>query len=79
MQNAGYRSVLLLNQNYNHEHSISVSKSVSDVMKRQKLREESTLYYMKHYLHINPLQEQIAKLWFAGIRMEMQMAAAFCL
>ena len=74
MQNAGYRSVLLLNQHYDHEHSTSISKSFSDAMKRQKLREESTLYYMKHYLHINPLQEQIAKLWFAGIRLEMQVA-----
>lgn len=74
MQTAGYRSVLLLNQHYDHEHSASISKSFSDAMKRQRLREESTLYYMKHYLHINPLQEQIAKLWFAGIRMEMQVA-----
>ena len=74
MQNAGYRSVLLLNQHYDHEHSASISKSFSDAMKRQRLREESTLYYMKHYLHINPLQEQMAKLWFAGIRLEMQMA-----
>ena len=74
MRNAGYRSVLLLNQHYDHEHSASISKSFSDAMKRQKLREESTLYYMKHYLHINPLQEQIAKLWFAGIRLEMQIA-----
>lgn len=74
MQNAGYRSVLLLNQHYDHEHSASISKSFSDAMKRQRLREESTLYYMKHYLHISPLQEQIAKLWFAGIRLEMQVA-----
>lgn len=74
MQTAGYRSVLLLNQHYDHEHSASISKSFSDAMKRQRLREESTLYYMKHYLHINLLQEQIAKLWFAGIRMEMQVA-----
>ena len=74
MQTAGYRSVLLLNHHYDHEHSTSISKSFSDAMKRQRLREESTLYYMKHYLHINPLQEQIAKLWFAGIRMEMQVA-----
>ena len=74
MQNAGYRSVLLLNQHYDHEHSTSISKSFSDAMKRQRLREESTLYYMKHYLHISPLQEQIAKLWFAGIRLEMQVA-----
>ena len=25
-------------------------------------------------LHINPFQEQIAKLWFAGIRLEMRVA-----
>lgn len=74
MQNAGYRSILLLNQHYGHEHSTSISKSFSDAMRRQKIREESTLYYMKNYLHINPLQEQIAKLWFAGIRLEMQVA-----
>ena len=74
MQNAGYRSVLLLNQHYDHEHSTSISKSFSDAMKRQRLREKSTRYYMRHYLHISPLQEQIAKLWFAGIRMEMQVA-----
>ncbi len=74
MQNAGYRSILLLNQHYDHEHATSISKSFSDAMKRQQIREESTLYYMKHYLHINPIQEQIAKLWFAGIRLEMQAA-----
>lgn len=74
MQNAGYRSVLLLNQHYDHEHSTSISKSFSDAMKRQRLREESTLYYMKYYLHISPVQEQIAKMWFAGIRLEMQVA-----
>ena len=74
MQNAGYRSVLLLNQHYDHEHSTSISKSFYDAMKRQRLREKSTLYYMRHYLHISPLQEQIAKLWFAGIRLEMQVA-----
>lgn len=74
MQSAGYRSVLLLNQHYDHQHSTSISKSFSDAMKRQKLREESTFYYMKHYLHISPAQEQIAKLWFAGIRLEMQVA-----
>lgn len=76
MQNAGYRSVLLLNQHYDHQHSTSISKSFSDAMKRQRMREESTLYYMKHYLHISPVQEQIAKLWFAGIRLEMQVAKA---
>ncbi len=71
MHKAGYRSVLLLNQHYDHQHSTSISKTFSDDRKRQKMREESTLYYMKNYLHINPVQEWFAKLWFAGIRAEM--------
>jgi len=74
MQQAGYRSVLLLNQHYDHEHSTSISKSFSDAMKRQKIREESTLYYMKRYLNVSPWQEYLAKLWFAGIRLEMRVA-----
>ena len=74
MQQSGYRSVLLLSQHYDHEHSTSISKSFSDAMKRQRIREESTLYYMKQYLNISPWQERFAKLWFAGIRLEMQAA-----
>lgn len=74
MKTAGYRSILVLNQSYRHEHSASISKSFAGELQRQKLREKSTLHYMKHYLFINPLQEMIAKLWFAGIRAEIRVA-----
>lgn len=74
MKTSGYRTILLLNQSYDHEHSVSIRKTFDDQLKRQRLREESTLYYMKHYLYINPLQERIAKLWFAGIRTEIRVA-----
>lgn len=74
MKNCGFRTVLLLNCSYRHEHSVSISKTFESQMARQRLREKSTLYYMQNYLSVNPLQEQIAKLWFWGIRMELKVA-----
>lgn len=74
MRTCGCRTVLLLNCSYRHEHSVSIHKSHESQMARQRLREESTLYYMKKYLSINPLQEQLARLWFLGIRMELRIA-----
>lgn len=71
MKTSGYRTVLLLNCSYRHEHSASISKTYASQMERQRLRETSTLYYMRHYLFINPAQEFMAKLWFLGIRMEL--------
>lgn len=70
----GYKSVLLLNQKYRHEHSVSISKSFKGQMDRQKLRHASVMYYMKNYLGIGPVKEAIAKLWFAGILLEIMVA-----
>ena len=75
MKTAGYRTVLLLNQTYQHQHSASISKSYDKLIERQKLRNESVLYYMKNYLYINPVEEWIAKLWFQGILLEDRIAA----
>lgn len=72
MREAGKRTVLLLTESYYHEHSASIRKSFQKELERQKLREQSVLYYMRKYLHINWLQERIARLWFGGIRMEVR-------
>lgn len=72
MRSVGRRTVLLLTESYHHEHSASISKSFQRELERQRLREQSVLYYMKHYLHISPLQERLAQLWFWGIRMEVR-------
>lgn len=74
MKTSGYRTILLLNCSYDHAHSASISRTVQGQLDRQRLREESALYYMKHYLFINPLQEAFARLWFWGIRMEVRIA-----
>ncbi|MDD3251311.1 MAG: glycosyltransferase family 2 protein [Lachnospiraceae bacterium] len=75
MKTSGYRTILLLTDHYDHEHSASISKSFAGQLQRQRLREESTLYYMKQYLFINRFQERIANAWFAGIRLEIRAAS----
>lgn len=57
MRASGYRTVLLLNRTYQHQHSVSISKTYTQLLKRQKLRNESAYYYMVHYLHINRYPE----------------------
>ena len=69
---AGYRSVLLLNCSYRHEHSVSISKSFQGELERQRLREESVLYYMQNYLSAGAWKIRVAKCWFWGIRMEIR-------
>lgn len=70
MREAGYRTVLLLNQSYRHEHSVSISKTYEGQMERQRLRQESAMYYFRHYLNINPVEAWIARCWFKGIETE---------
>ena len=72
LRTGGYRSVLLLNCSYRHEHAVSVGKTFRGQMERQRLREKSVLYYMRQYLFISSLQAAAAKLWFWGIRMEIR-------
>ena len=75
MRASGYRTVLLLNRTYQHQHSVSISKTYTQLLKRQKLRNESAYYYRVHYLHINSIQKLIAKGWFWMILLEDWLAA----
>lgn len=75
MRASGYRTVLLLNRTYQHQHSVSISKTYTQLLKRQKLRNESAYYYMVYYLHINSIQKLIAKGWFWMILLEDWLAA----
>lgn len=76
MKMAGYRTVLLADQSYRHEHSVSIGKTYRSQMARQRLRHESVMYYFKQYLHINRLQVLAAKCWFVGIMLEIFLKSA---
>ena len=59
-----------------HRHGTSIIKSCESQMRRQMIRHESVLYYMKHYLYINRFQQLAAKVWFGGILAEIWLAGA---
>lgn len=65
-----YKTKILLDEFYIHEHSKSINKSFKSALAKQKLRENSTLYYYKNYLSINKLKECISKLIFLIVRLE---------
>lgn len=73
----GYGTAFLLTESYRHEHSASVSKSLHALADRQRLRNESVMYYFKKYLKINRPKELFARAWFAGILLEIRIAEAF--
>lgn len=70
MRACGYRTVQLLNVSYIHENSATISKTYQSILKRQKLRHESSLFYYREYLRISMVQEAFAKLFFAAVMAE---------
>ena len=70
MKRLGYRTVQLKNVTYLHENSASISKTYSDIARRQRLRHESSMFYYKEYLHINRVQELAARCFFAVVMAE---------
>ena len=70
MLEQGYRSVLLLTERYQHRHSESISRTYQNAWARQRLRNESALYYYRHYLKANPLKMLAARIFFQSVRLE---------
>ncbi|MEY8339215.1 glycosyltransferase family 2 protein [Lachnospiraceae bacterium 62-35] len=70
MKAKGFRTVQALDVSYIHENSATISKTYETALRRQRLRHESSLFYYKEYLHINPVQELAAKLFFKIVMAE---------
>ena len=70
LKQRAYKTVLLTRYSYIHAHSQSISKSFHKLLSRQRLREESVLYYFKHYLKAGKLKIAFAKTVFALVRIE---------
>ncbi len=70
MKSAGYRTVLILDQEYQHEHGASIGRSVKSAVDRQRLREDSVMFYFRKYLHVGRLRRWVARVWFWGIQAE---------
>ena len=70
MADIGKKTVVVTGYKYKHIHSASIKKSLKSLYSRQKIREESTMYFYKNYLKINLLQQIFAKVFFAFVRLE---------
>jgi N-acetylglucosaminyl-diphospho-decaprenol L-rhamnosyltransferase len=59
-----YKSLLLLDQNYIHNHSVSISKSYNSAVRKKRLLLESKLLYLKKYESLKGIRYQFARLFF---------------
>lgn len=70
MEGIGLKTAVITGYKYKHIHSASIKKSLKSLYSRQKIREESTMYFYKNYLKINLLQQIFAKVFFVFVRLE---------
>ena len=68
MKKAGLKTALLTNLNYVHNHSVSIQKSYSSLLARNKLIVKSFLYVLQTYYKIGKFSYLIAQM-FAKIRL----------
>ena len=58
----GFSTVLLTNDYYLHEHSVSINKSIPQKKRQMEILYTSRLYFLKEYLHSKAFVIQLAKL-----------------
>ena len=61
MKKKGYRTALLTKCHYVHHHSVSISKNITSIRKKQEILHESKLHYYKKYLRVSPFEERMAR------------------
>lgn len=66
LKEKGYKTVLLCDKNYQHEHSVSINKSIIKKTNQMKLIFKNRIYFMKKYLKAPRVLILIAKLVYIG-------------
>ncbi len=74
----GLKAVLAADCSYVHAHSVSISKSVSGILDKQRLQHESKLYYYREYLHAGPLKMATARAFLAVVLGEVWFLTKVC-
>lgn len=62
LRKAGFKTALLTNVRFIHNHSVSISKKYSSVLSKNKLLNKSRLYVLKHYYKASFTTMSIAKI-----------------
>ena len=61
MKNAGYRTILVTDSSYIHNHSVSISKTFKSLEKQRKLLWNSRTYILKKYYEMNGIAGILVK------------------
>jgi len=70
MREKGYAAALLLTEDYLHLHRNNPAEPAVSLLKKEKQRHESMLYYFERYLGISRWKAVITKCFFAIVDME---------
>ena len=73
LRRAGFQTALLTEASYLHRHGETIEKSYRKLLSRQKLREESTLYYFREYLGAGRAQILASRLFYAAVNLEVRL------
>lgn len=78
LKSLGLKAVLATGCSYVHAHSVSISRSVSSGLDRQRLQHRSKLYYYREYLHAGPVKMAAARAFLAVVLGEVWLLDKVC-
>jgi len=64
LKSKNLKTILILNHNYVHHHSVSLKKSISSDIERRKISLNSKLKILKKYYNLSPFMTLIVKIFF---------------
>lgn len=70
LRTRGRSTVLVMDAEYVHAHSVSIDRSVAGIAAKQKLLHKSKLYYYRKYLKAGPAAMAAARLFLAAVYAE---------
>lgn len=64
LKEKGYKVYIVNNIYYDHQHSVSINKSIPDIKLQRSMIYKNRLYFMKTYLKENKIMYQFSKAFF---------------
>ncbi|MGO4694203.1 glycosyltransferase [Paenibacillus sp. 2TAB26] len=64
LKKKSYESHILTSESLIHEHSVSINKSIKSWRKKQNIRRDSYIIYLRDYLNVSELKINIYKIFF---------------
>ena len=70
LKEKGFKTILLVNESYIHNHSVSINKSYKSLLRKKKLFLRSKILYFRKYNNLSRIKIYLAKIFFAYVIVE---------